>query len=90
MLKGCGFMELAVAFPSVKEKTHMQESSTRCAGCGKPLADGEDAKRISDGKIREGEFEERKEWGVMHRSCHNRRADGPDATLDELRRQARR
>ena len=67
----------------------MAEAEVRCVGCGKTIAEGEDTKRVSDGKIRQGEFLERKEWGVLHRSCYNRRADAPQATMDELRRQAK-
>lgn len=61
----------------------------RCVGCGKSIDEGEDTKRVADGKIRRGTFEERKEWGVMHRSCYNRRADAPQSTLDEMKGQAK-
>lgn len=66
----------------------MAKTPTRCSACGKPVEDGADSKRITEGKMREGEFVERKSE-MMHRSCHNRRADGPEATFDELKRQAR-
>lgn len=69
----------------------------RCAGCGKPIVAGEDTTEVIHGKMSEsGKLERAKKWGEMHRSCHNRRADAPQAALEELRaaekrrRQARR
>jgi hypothetical protein len=50
---------------------------------------GDDASRTAHGKYLSEGFEEKKESGVMHRSCHNRAFNSPTATLDELRRQAR-
>lgn len=67
----------------------MAEAQVRCVGCGKLIEDGEDYRRIVEGKVRDGEFEDKKEYGRMHRSCYNRRADAPQATMDELRRQAK-
>ena len=67
----------------------MIEAPTRCSGCGKPIVDGEDTQRIAAGKMREGAFDEKKEWGILHRSCFNRSIDSPTAVLDELKKQAR-
>ena len=66
----------------------MSDTPTRCSGCGKPIEDGDDTKRIADGKMKEGEFAEKKEWAVMHRSCFNRSIDSPTAAFDELKKQA--
>lgn len=67
----------------------MSDTPIRCSGCGKPILDGEETKRIADGKIKAGSFEEKKQWGVLHRSCFNRSVDSPTTVLDELKKQAR-
>lgn len=64
----------------------------RCAGCGKIVENGDDTTRISQGKMSQGEFREKKLWGVMHRFCFNRAIDSPEAVLEEIRasREARK
>lgn len=60
----------------------------KCNGCGKPI-DNEDSTRIVRGRIREGSFKERKEFGLFHDGCFNRSFDHPDTVLDEMKRLAR-
>lgn len=66
-----------------------KDSSLLCCVCGKPCEEGADTSRTAHGKVVSGKFEEKKESGVMHRSCHNRAFNSPTATIDELERQAR-
>jgi len=71
------------------ETNNMPEATVRCGGCGKPIVDGDETRRIAAGKMQKGRNVEKKEWAVLHRSCFNRTVDSPSATLDELNRQAR-
>lgn len=58
----------------------------RCAGCGKPIEAGDEVTNVTHGKMgSDGKLARLKEWGKMHRTCHNRRADSPQAALEELR-----
>lgn len=67
----------------------MTTDSTLCCVCGRPMKVGDDASRTAHGKFLNEGFEEKKESGVMHRSCHNRAFSSPNATMDELRRQSK-
>lgn len=60
----------------------------RCnaGGCGLVFKPGDDQIRIASGTFTKGRFKEKKEWGLMHRSCFNRSIDSPDATMEEVRR----
>lgn len=59
----------------------------RCAGCGKLVLEGEDCVNISVGKLGEDlKFNEKKPWGVLHRSCFSRAVESPQETLDEIKR----
>lgn len=73
-------------------------TTTRCAGCGKPidvtpegkaLASGSKVIRITSGRFKKDEYTEQKEWGLLHEHCFNRSIDSPDAAMDEVRRQAK-
>jgi hypothetical protein len=62
---------------------------TRCVagGCGRVFEPGDELIRVAAGTFRnKGGFKEKKEWGLMHRSCFNRAIDSPDATMEEVRR----
>lgn len=69
------------------ENLMTNQNQKRCAGCGKPL-EGK-VIRLTKGKYKKGEFEEGREWGVLHAECFDRAVDSPDAALEEVRRQAR-
>lgn len=61
-----------------------------CNGCGKAILDKEDGVRVAQGKVVDGDFEEKKEWGVMHRACFNKSIDHPDNVYAALKEEAKR
>jgi len=63
----------------------MADEELRCAGCGKPIERGADVARVAEGTLSTNGFREKKEWGILHRSCFNRAIGSPDAVLEELR-----
>lgn len=63
----------------------MADVELRCAGCGKTIERGDDVTRVAEGALTTAGFREKKEWGVLHRSCFNRAIGSPDAVLEELR-----
>lgn len=68
----------------------MAQEVPNCIVCGKPCERGDDSARTTYGKIStNGKHKDQEEFGVMHRSCHNRATMTPRATRDELQRQSR-
>jgi hypothetical protein len=64
----------------------MADEDLRCDGCGKVVDTGSDVARVAMGTytVTNG-FREKKQWGILHRSCFNRAIGSPDAVLEEIR-----
>lgn len=60
----------------------------RCAVCGQQVEETETVYRISSGRIRDKEWDEKSEWGYIHRTCFALATKSPDALMAELKRQA--
>ena len=59
--------------------------AVKCAGCDKPITEGEDSIFVDEGTLRSGgNLKGRKKWGRFHRSCFNRSIDSPDAIWEEI------
>jgi hypothetical protein len=63
----------------------MADEELRCSGCGKIIEKGDECARVAMGSIAASGFREKKEWGILHRSCFNRAIGSPEAVLEELR-----
>lgn len=61
-----------------------------CAGCGKPLVEGEDVVRIVQGDLtKSGKVRSPRVWAWLHKSCFRRSIRSPEAALEEIRSQVR-
>lgn len=69
--------------------TTAAKDQIRCIGCGKPVEPGQAACQILFGRMGEGEFEEERPYGILHRPCFNRTIESPDSVMDEIRRLSR-
>jgi hypothetical protein len=66
-----------------------QDDVCRCIGCGKAI-EGGTTFRILAGVTRDGEFEEKSEYGDVHEDCFHRAVETPRSVLDTVRRRARK
>ena len=68
----------------------MNDSDTkpRCVVCGRPIGYNRLVVRIARGMHRNGEFEERKLFGLAHERCFATSVEAPDLVLEELRRES--
>lgn len=71
----------------------METNQLRCAGCGKVIQPADPTARVAMGVTSASNvFQEKEEWGILHRSCFNRAIGSPEAILEEIRtlREARK
>lgn len=61
----------------------------RCAGCGKPVEVDQEVARVAIGTVGpRGAFQEKREWGILHKDCFDRAVDNPDALFKAIKEQA--
>jgi hypothetical protein len=65
------------------------EDASRCIGCGKPVEAGTTF-RILVGVMRDGDFDEKSEYGDVHEDCFHRAVETPRSVLEAVRRKARK